>query len=125
VKREPVSASSALRGSISPLMRQIRKFSALSACVEVLPEELSGLAAPYDIRQTPSRHGTGNEPSVSTMYIYVASATVEAVLEKQGRKLVGRINERLNQPVVEELRFEKAAPQKIARQLNILALTPD
>jgi len=139
---DPVTIGAALRSTAGPLMRQLRKVAALSACLEELPRELEGLAAPYDIRLAAPQgsiggaasqggssaamsQGAGAVAEVSTMYIYVASATVAAVLEQRKAQLVAAVNARLPYPVVEDLRFEQASAQKIGRQLNILAAAPD
>lgn len=133
-KQDPQMVKDALRTSLSPLMRQLRKFGALCACVEVLesaldatPAELAALAAPYDVRLAPARETIQTEglADVTTLYVYVASRTVETALEQQKKRLIAEINRRLPLAVVEELRYEVAPPAKIARQLNILALTPD
>ena len=126
-KRETTSVQAAPKSSMGPLMRQVRKFTALRACRELLPAELEGLAAPYDVRLAPSRK-PGEESGiaeVNTLYLYVSDATVRTVLEKRKRGLIEEINGRLGTPFVEEFRYEEAGPQKIARQLNILALEPD
>ncbi|MCH7471601.1 hypothetical protein IIA79_01420 [bacterium] len=129
---EPKTAQEALRRSLSPLMRQIRKFSALTICLELLPEEVAGLAAPFDVRLAPSRetdsksNTAGNGISdLNTLFIYVASPTVEAVLERRKQELIAGINKQLPVHFVEELRFEVASAKKIERQMNILGLTPD
>lgn len=140
---DPVTVGAALRSTAGPLMRQLRKVAALTACLEELPRELEGLAAPYDIRLAApqgsiggaasqggssaamSQGGAGAVAEVSTMYIYVAGATVAAVLEQRKAQLVAAVNARLPYPVVEDLRCEQASAQKIGRQLNILAAAPD
>ena len=126
-RREPRTLGTALRHSVGPLMRQVRKFSAMRECVALLPPELmqAALAVPFDVRQAPSRDGGGGLADVSTMYFYVASATVRSVLENQKRRLIREINGRLEFAFIEEFRYEEVGPQKIERQLNILALTPD
>ena len=148
---DPVTVGAALRSTAGPLMRQLRKVAALTACLEELPRELEGLAAPYDIRLAApqgsiggaasqggssaamsqggagavAQGGAGAVAEVSTMYIYVAGATVAAVLEQRKAQLVAAVNARLPYPVVEDLRCEQASAQKIGRQLNILAAAPD
>ena len=131
VRREAVTVQAALRATMSPLMRQIRKFSALSVCLDVLPEEIKGMAAPFDVRLAPSRGlpQTKKAPAggadVNTLYLYVASPTVETVLEQRKAALIKQINARLPVAVVEEFRYDIVPQQKIDRQLNILELTPD
>jgi hypothetical protein len=148
VRREPGSLGAALRQSVGPLMRQFRKFTAMRECLGVLPRELAEarLAAPFDVRLAPARYPGASRPEtgaagppgvaeqsaagvgledVNTMYFYVASRTVEAVLERQKRRLISEINARLEFAFIEEFRYEEAGAQKIERQLNILALTPD
>jgi len=129
MRREPSSLGAALRQSVGPLMRQFRKFTAMRECLALLPAEIrdAQLAAPYDVRRAPAREpgGAGGLDDVNTMYFYVASRTVEAVLERQKRRLMREINARLEFAFVEEFRYEEAGVQKIERQLNILALTPD
>jgi hypothetical protein len=126
-KRETTSVQAALKTSMGPLMRQVRKFTAMKTCLEVLPEELSGLVAPFDVRLAPSRKPgqEGGIADVNTLYLYVSDATVRTVLEKRKRDLMTEINGRLATPFVEEFRYEEAGPQRIQRQLNILALEPD
>ncbi len=118
-------------------MRQIRKYSALSACMDILPPELDGQVAPYDVHLAPPLDaganaersaGEGAAPQlaeVTTLYLYVLSPTVQLALEQNKRKYIDAINAQLPYPLVEELRFELANAQKIARQLNILGTTPD
>jgi hypothetical protein len=138
-------------------MRQLRKFAALNAFLAVLPEELAGQVAPYDVRlaQPDERYVPANErlpqplevvgapgqrnaaapersedtaldaPAVATLYAYVLSATVQLALEQRKRELIAAINARLPYPLIEDLRFEQAGAQRIARQLNILATSPD
>ena len=126
--REAQTARAALTGKITPLLRQFRKFAALKACADLLPGETSGLAAPFDVRLSPAQEqpdpAAPPAGDVSTMYIYVANATVAALLEQRKRALIKAVNARLPVAMVEELRFE-VAPRKVERQLNILALTPD
>ena len=128
VRREPGSLGAALKQSVGPLMRQFRKFTAMRECLNVLPDEIleAKLAVPFDVRRAPSPGaGAGDLDDVNTMYFYVASKTVKSVLERQKRRLIKAINERLEFAFVEEFRYEEVSAQKIERQLNILALTPD
>ncbi|GEM_PF-2231641 len=127
VRREPTSVQAALRQTLGPVMRQIRKFSAMKQALTVLPAELGGLAAPYDVRLAPGREpgGDADLADVNTMYFYVSDATVRSVLERHKRRLIREINAALPVAVVEEFRYEEAGRQKIERQLNILALEPD
>lgn len=134
---DPASIQSALRGVLGGVMRQIRKYSALSACIEILPAELAGQVAPFDVRLAPpldaganaERAAAGGAPpplaEVTTLYLYVLSATVQLALEQNKRRYIDAINAQLPYPLVEELRFEQANAAKIARQLNILGTSPD
>lgn len=128
VKRdEPATVGAALRGGLGPLMRQFRKFNAMRRTLEILPEELAGLAVPYDVRLAPTRAAgeVKTVADINTMYFYVANATVKMVLEKRKRQLIEAINAPLAYAFIEEFRFEEAGPQKIERQMNILTLSPD
>ena len=126
-RREPGSLGAALKQSVGPLMRQFRKFTAMRVCLEVLPKEImdAKLAVPFDVRRAPSLDSAGGLDDVNTMYFYVASKTVKSVLERRKRRLIKAVNERLEFAFVEEVRYEEVSAQKIERQLNILALTPD
>jgi hypothetical protein len=130
-RREVTTVQAALRPALAPVMRQIRKFTAmgmfLSVMAEELPAELEGLVAPHDVRLAPSREPgqDGGVANVNTLYLYVASATVGAVLEKRKRALIAEVNKRLKHEFIEELRYDEVGQQKIARQLNILRQTPD
>lgn len=126
-KREPTSVQAALRQTLGPVMRQLRKFSAMKVALGVLPAELAGLAVPYDVRLAPGREPgrDADLADVNTMYFYVSDATVRSVLERHKRRLIREINAGLPVAVVEEFRYEQATRQKIERQLNILALEPD
>lgn len=139
-RREPTSAASALRTSMGPLMRQVRKFSAMRRCSELLAEDFDGLAAPYDVRLAPApgsgrtgSRGSGDSgdsgnvglADMQTMYFYVLNKTVELALEQRKRQLIKDINEALPYPMVEEFRFDTVSKERIVRQLNILALEPD
>jgi len=126
-RREPGSLGAALRQSVGPLMRQFRKFTAMRECLHILPKEImeAKLAAPFDVRRAPSLDSAGGLDDVNTMYFYVASKTVKSVLERRKRQLIRAVNARLEFAFVEEFRYEVASAQKIERQLNILALTPD
>lgn len=138
-------------------MRQLRKFAALNALLAVLPEELAGQVAPYDVRlaqpderyvpanerlaqplevigpreprtATPAEHGAGaglDALAVTTLYAFVRSATVQLALEQRKAELIAAVNARLPYPLIEDLRFEQAGAQRIARQLNILSTSPD
>ena len=44
------TVADALKGSVGPLMRQIRKYAALKGLLAALPGELAEMAAPYDIK---------------------------------------------------------------------------
>ncbi len=116
----------ALSSAAGPLMRQIRKYSAMEAFVAVLPEELDGLAAPYEVRlaRRERMDGEGVE-DLNVMSVWCASATVQGVIELRKGQLMEQTNARLPYKLVEDLRMEVAAPAKIARQLNILRARPD
>lgn len=130
-RREVTTVQAALRPTLAPVMRQIRKFTAMGmfmgVLAEELPAELEGLVAPHDVRLAPSREPgkDGGVADVNTLYLYVASATVGAVLEKRKGALIAEVNKRLKQEFIEELRYDEVGQQKIARQLNILRQTPD
>jgi hypothetical protein len=142
-KHEPVPVAGPLRNAAGPLMRQIRKYDALATCLELLPRELEGLAAPCDIRlaareedsglrrnnvvQKPPAADTAGEgqPLLSTLFILTASPTVASIVSQRSRELIAAINARLAYPLVEAIRCENASPQKIERQMNILRLEPD
>ena len=136
-RREPATAATALRGSMGPLMRQVRKFAAMRRCSELLAEDFGGLAAPYDVRLAPApgsgrtgsggKVGSGNPglAELQTMYFYVLNKTVELALEQRKKQLIKEINESLPYPMVEEFRFDTVSKERIVRQLNILALEPD
>lgn len=116
----------ALKSAAGPLLRQIRKYGAMAAFVAVLPAELDGLAAPYDLRMARrERPDGGGVEDLSVMFVWCASATVQGVLELKKRQLMEQTNARLPYKLVEDLRTEVAAPAKIARQLNILRAQPD
>jgi hypothetical protein len=137
-------------------MRQLRKYTALSEFLELIPDELQGQVAPFDVRLAPpldaghsaglrstgsAKAGAANEKDtneiggkkavapppdeVTTLYLYVLSPTVQLVLEQQKRSYMDALNARLPYPLIEEIRFEQANSQKIAKQLNILGLSPD
>lgn len=125
-RRDPVTIRGALGGAVGAYVRQFRKFDAMRALIEELPEELDGLVASFDVRLAPARDG--GAPGVadqSTLYIYVASGTVRSALEKLKPQLLAAINGRSMYPVVEEFRYEEAGLPKIERQLNILLTAPD
>jgi hypothetical protein len=128
--REGRLVGTALPGAISTLLPKLRKVEALKRFMALLPEELQGLAAPHEIRLAPAAerpgHSTaGSIPQVNTLFVYTASATVTAVLEQQATRLIAALNAALPYPLVEALRCEQAAAQKITQQLNNLALKPD
>ena len=123
--REPTKAGAALKGSMGPLMRRIRKFSAMREAARLLGGDFEGLAAPCDLRLAPSAINDSGSADTQTMYIYVLNKTVELALERRRRELVRLINEALPWPMVEELRFETTSPERIRRQMNILRLEPD
>lgn len=128
---DPLPVSAALRGSVGPLMRQIRKYTAFSAFLAQLPPELQGMAAPFDVRLAPPEGTPAGEAEVggladrNTLFVYVTSMTVAMVLEQQKRALIERVNAALPHQFIEDLRCEQVTKQKIERQLNILALEPD
>lgn len=116
----------ALQHATGPLMRQIRKYTAMSAFVAALPSELNGLAAPYDLKlaRRARLDGEGVE-DLNVLFVYCASATVAGAIELTKRQLIEQANARLPYKLVEDLRTELAAPAKILRQLNILSAQPD
>lgn len=120
-----------LPGIIPTLLPKLRKIEALKRFVKLIPQELAGLAAPHEIRLAPAAERfdggaeAGGQAQVSTLFVYCASATVSAILEQQAAQLLGRLNEQLPYPLAEALRCESASAQKIAQQLNNLALGPD
>ena len=120
----PIGA--ALKNAAGPLMRQIRKYTAMSAFVAALPDELDGLAAPYDLRLARRERldGEGVE-DLNVMFVWCANATVQGVIELRKAQLMQQANARLPYKLVEDLRMETASPVKIARQLNILRAQPD
>lgn len=123
-RTKPIGA--ALKSAAGPLMRQIRKYSAMSAFVAALPAELDGLAAPHDLRLARRERpdGEGVE-DLNVMFVMCANATVAGVLELRKAQLLELANARLPYKLVEDLRMEVASPVKIARQLNILRAQPD
>jgi len=104
-----------------PLLRQIRRFQTLEACLRILAPRLMGLCAPFDVKIAPQVDG--GDP-VSTVYWYIASATVEAALESQKRQMLQQVNATSIQ-LVEEFRYELASSERIREQLNILSARPD
>lgn len=145
---DPSSIQSALRGVLGGVMRQLRKYTALSEFLELIPPELAGQVAPFDVRLAPPLDagdaarlgGTNGAKSgaasgadavvppladVTTLYLYVRSATVQLVMEQRKREYIAALNARLPYPLIEEIRFEQANSQKIAKQLNILGISPD
>jgi hypothetical protein len=118
---EAQSVGQAMRMISGPLLRQIRRFQALDACLKALSPKLMGLCAPFDykITQSPS-----SEDSVATVYWYIASATVETALESKKRQMLQEINAGSAQ-LVEEFRYELAGAERIREQLNILSARPD
>lgn len=119
----------ALPGVIPGLLPKLRRVEALKQFIALLPPELTGLAAPHEIRLAPAaesfaaRDAAGAQ--LSTLFVYSASATVTAILEQQAARLISELNAQLPYPLVEALRCEGASAQKIAQQLNNLALKPD
>ena len=129
-KREPQAVAAALAHGSGLLMRQVRKFAALRACLNEFPPELEGMAAPYDVRQsvtgTQAASSQGaEEAGVSVLYVYAVSPTVQAVLARMAGGLIERVNARLPYPLVQELRVDIASKQKIEQQVNILRAEPD
>jgi len=138
-KHDPIPVLGPLRNAAGPLLRQIRKYDALCACLELLPPELEGLAAPLDIRLAPREGAPGRgagpapdtapaeeaQPLLSTMYILCASPTVSSIIGQRSAQLIEAINAQLAYPIIEALRCEQASAQKIERQMNILRLEPD
>jgi hypothetical protein len=129
---DPHSVQSALRRVVSPLMRQIRRFEALQACLNAMPDELSGKFAPHDLRlssdpRSSEEFGSGAaEPGErNTLFIYVATPAVGTIIERRKRELIAAINRLSPATLVEELRCEPASLQKIERQVNILRAKPD
>jgi hypothetical protein len=120
-----------LPGTIPTLLPKLRKVQALKLLLQLLPPELAGLAAPHEIRLAPAlerygkEHDAAGEAQLSTLFVYCASATVAAVVEQQAPRLLAELNARLPYPLAEALRCERATAQKIAQQLNNLALGPD
>ena len=123
--REPTKAGAALKGPLGPLMRQIRKFSAMREAVKLLGGDFEGLAVPCDLRLAPSVTKESASADTQTMYLLVLNKTVELALERRSGELIRQINAALPYPMVEELRFELASPERIRRQVNILRLEPD
>lgn len=123
-RTRPIGA--ALKSAAGPLMRQIRKYGAMEAFIDVLPDELDGLAAPYDLRLARRERpdGEGVE-DLHVMSVWCANSTVVGVLELRKALLIEQANARLPYKLVEDLRMEVASPAKIARQLNILRAQPD
>lgn len=120
------TVADALKGSVGPLMRQIRKYAALKGLLAALPGELSEMAAPYDIKLAGAEaSAAGAAAELNTMYIYVASPTVATVISQRKRALIEAANRAAGMPLIEDLRCEQAAQAKITRQLNILGLKPD
>jgi hypothetical protein len=141
LSKDAASIQSALRGVLGGVMRQLRKYTAMSEFLELIPDELAGQVAPFDVRLAPPLDAGGPRGSsgavhgkdamvpplaeVTTLYLYVLSATVQLVMEQRKREYMDALNARLPYPLIEEIRFEQANSQKIAKQLNILGLTPD
>ncbi len=135
-KREPQTVAAALSRGAGHLLRQVRKYSALRACLQALPPELDGLAAPYDVRQaasgissdSPGRSAASaadSGPGVSVLCLYAISPTVEAALRALAPKLIEQVNAGLPYPLVQDLRIDLANKQKIERQVNNLRAQPD
>jgi hypothetical protein len=127
--REGRLVGTALPAAVSNLLPKLRRVEALRRCLALLPEELQGLAAPHEIRLAPAAERPGQPAAstaqVSAVFVYTASATVSAVLEQQAARLLERLNAELPYPLAEALRCEPASAQKIAQQLNNLAVKPD
>ena len=128
--REGRLVGTALPSAVSMLLPKLRRVEALKRFVALLPEELQGLAAPHEIRLAPAVERAGQPAGtaaaqVNTLFVYTASATVSAVLEQQAAHLLGQLNATLPYVLAEALRCEPASMQKIAQQLNNLALKPD
>lgn len=113
--------SSAAASTFSPFMRQFRKFTALAIFLRLLPEELEGLAAPYDVRLMRNEDGA----DLNTMFVYAASPTVATVLRQRSRRLVEDVNAGLPVQLLEHLHVEVVNPARVEQQLNILAVGPD
>lgn len=113
--------SSAVASTFSPFMRQFRKFTALNLFLRIMPEELIGLAAPYDVRL--ARNDKGED--MNTMFVYAASPTVATVLMQRSRRLVADVNAGMPVELLEDLHIEVVNPARVEQQLNILAVRPD
>ena len=118
-EERPVSA--AISSALSPFVRQFRKFTAMQKMLDVLPEEIRGMAVPFDLRL--HRNDAGAE--LHTMFMYASSATVATILVRRSRRLVADVNALLPVEVLEELHVEVVNPARIEQQLNILSVTPD
>jgi hypothetical protein len=154
LSKDAASIQSALRGVLGGVMRQLRKYTALSEFLELIPDELLGQVAPFDVRLAPpldtdhtsasrgawrtktgaaaGKDAAGGSDAaapppdeVTTLYLYVVSATVQLILEQKKREYMDALNARLPYPLIEEIRFEQVNSQKIAKQLNILGISPD
>jgi hypothetical protein len=121
LKREPQTVAAALARGAGHLMRQVRKYAALRACLDALPPELSGLAVPYEVRQSGGTEAAG----LSVLHLYVLSPTVEMAVKRLAPELIERTNAKLPYPLVQELSLEQANKQKIEQQVNILRARPD
>jgi hypothetical protein len=124
--REGRLVGTALPGAVANLLPKLRKTEALRRFISLLPAELHGLAAPHELRLAPGTERL-NAPAaqVSTLFVYVASATVGVILERLAPQLLAELNASLPYPLAEALRCEPASPQKIAQQLNNLTVGPD
>ena len=120
-RTEEKPLSSAAASAFSPFMRQFRKFTAMKHFLGLLPEELAGLAAPYDVRLARNEGGA----DLNTMFVYAASPTVATVLRQRSRRLVADVNAKLPVELLEELHIEVVNPARVEQQLNILAVSPD
>ena len=120
-RSEEKPLSSAAASAFSPFMRQFRKFTAMGIFLGLLPPELEGLAAPYDVRLARNEGGA----DMNTMFVYAASPTVATVLRQRSRRLVEDVNAGLPVELVEELHIEVVSPARVEQQLNILAASPD
>ncbi|MCB1216289.1 DUF721 domain-containing protein [bacterium] len=120
-RSEEKPLSSAAASAFSPFVRQFRKFTAMRIFLQLLPEELKGLAAPYDVRLGRNEDGV----DLNTMFIYAASPTVATVLRQRSRRLVADVNAGLPVELLEELQIDVVNPARVEQQLNILAVSPD
>jgi hypothetical protein len=125
--RDGQTVGTALPGAVASLLPRLRKVKALKLALDWLPAELSGLAAPHEIKLGPAGpHVRGADAAqVNTLFIYTASATVSAIIDQRAAQLREQVNGQLPYPLVEAVRCEQANAQKITQQLNNLTLSPD